>query len=295
MMQIKPNISVQKLVSPLFNGVDASVLRLDEIHSVVSGNKWFKLKYHIEEAEQQNKKTIATFGGAYSNHIVAAAFACKNAGFTSIGIIRGEKPNIFSPTLIAAQQYGMQLHFVSREDFKNKELLKQQFDTNYYWINEGGFSYTGMLGASEILQTVDTTSYTHIIAACGTGTMLAGLINAALPHQKIIGISALKGHAGLEKDILSILPDTKKNKTFSIFHNYHFGGYAKHPPILIDWMNELWQAENLPTDIVYTGKLLFAVKDLIEKAYFSINDKLLIIHSGGLQGNLSLPENTLRF
>lgn len=295
MMQIKPNISVQKLVSSLFNGVDASVLRLDEIHPVVSGNKWFKLKYHIQEAQLQNKNTIATFGGAYSNHIVAAAFASKKAGFKSVGIIRGEKPEHFSQTLIAAQEYGMQLHFVSREDFKNKKILQQTFDNNFYWINEGGFSYTGMLGASEILDTVDTTAYTHIIAACGTGTMLAGLINAALPHQKIIGISALKGHTGLEQDIQSLLPAQKRNNAFTILHDYHFGGYAKHPTSLINWMNELWQAENLPTDIVYTSKLLFAIKDLIEKEFFNSNDKLLIIHSGGLQGNLSLPLNTLSF
>lgn len=295
MMQIKPNISVQKLVSPLFNKISASVLRLDEIHPIVSGNKWFKLKYHIEEAKQQQKNTIATFGGAFSNHIVAAAFACKEAGFKSMGIIRGEKPKQFSQTLTAAQEYGMQLHFVSREHFKNKALLKQELNNNYYWINEGGYSINGMLGASEISQTVDATAYNFIIAACGTGTMLAGLINAALPHQKIIGISALKRHVGLEKDIQSILPLSKKNTPFSVLHEYHFGGYAKHPTNLINWMNELWQAENLPTDIVYTSKLLFAVKDLIEKQFFSSHDQLLIIHSGGLQGNLSLPPNTLSF
>ncbi len=295
MIQIKPDITLQKLISPLFNGFNADVLRLDEIHPIVSGNKWFKLKYHIEEAKQQNKKSIATFGGAYSNHIVAAAFACKAAGFKSIGIIRGEKLNPISPTLITAQEYGMELHFITREAFKNKDLLKQELANNYYWINEGGFSTNGMLGATEILQTVDTRSYTHIIASCGTGTMLAGLINAALPYQQIIGICALKGHTGLEQDIQSLLPAEKRNNAFTILHDYHFGGYAKHPTSLINWMNELWQAENLPTDIVYTSKLLFAVKDLIEKKYFTTTDKLLIIHSGGLQGNLSLPLNTLSF
>jgi 1-aminocyclopropane-1-carboxylate deaminase len=295
MIEIKQNITLHTLTSPIFNAVSVDVLRLDQIHPVVSGNKWFKLKYHIQEAKQQNKKSIATFGGAFSNHIAAAAFACKQAGFKSIGIIRGEKPNQFSPTLIAAQENNMQLHFVTRNDFKNKDFLEQQLDNNYYWINEGGYSTNGMLGASEILQTVDTTLYTHIIAACGTGTMLAGLINAALPYQKIIGISALKGHTDLANDIQSILPAEKRNRAFSILHDYHFGGYAKHPAALIEWMNELWKTENLPTDIVYTSKLLFAVKDLIEKRYFTTTNKLLIIHSGGLQGNLSLAFNTLDF
>jgi 1-aminocyclopropane-1-carboxylate deaminase len=279
----------------MFNNIDAAVLRIDEIHTIVSGNKWYKLKYHLADAIEQNKHTIATFGGAYSNHIVAAAFACKEAGFKSIGIIRGEKPAHFSDTLLAAESYGMQFHFVTRDAFKNKSLLKEQLDNNYYWINEGGFSILGMKGASEILQTIDTSSYTHIIAACGTGTMLAGLINAALPHQQVIGISALKGHTGLENDIIQLLPPEKKQHPFTIFHNYHFGGYAKHPAALIEWMNELWNFENLPTDIVYTSKLLFAVKELCNSKYFTPNHKLLIIHSGGLQGNLSLPKNTLSF
>jgi len=295
-MQLPSNkIRLQQLGSTLFNSYAIDVLRLDLIHPVVSGNKWFKLKYAIQAALQLNKKAIATFGGAYSNHIVAAAYACKQAGLQSIGIIRGEKSTTPSPTLQAAQQYGMQLHFVSREAFKNKETCKQSFDVGTYCINEGGYSTEGMLGASEILQVIDTSSYTHIICSCGTGTMMAGLINAALPHQSIIGISALKGHTGLESDIKKLLPQHKQQQPFTLFHDYHFGGYAKHPPILIDWMKQLWQQENLPTDIVYTSKLLYAVKDLCTKNSFDKNSKLLIVHSGGLQGNQSLPINTLPF
>jgi 1-aminocyclopropane-1-carboxylate deaminase len=295
MMQINLNIEVQKLTSPLFNKVACEVLRLDQLHPIVSGNKWFKLKYQLKQAIEQNHHTVATFGGAFSNHIVATAFACKEFGLNSIGIIRGEKPAILSPTLTAAQNFGMQLLFFSRNDFNNKPLLQEKINPHYYWINEGGFSSLGMMGASEILNLVKLENYTHVLCSCGTGTMIAGLINSTLPNQEIIGISALKGYNNLSKDISKLLPTTKQYKAATILHDYHFGGYAKHPQTLIDWMNELWLLEDLPTDIVYTSKLLFATQDLIKQDYFKPNSKPLIIHSGGLQGNLSLPNNSLRF
>lgn len=293
-MQLSAPI-IQSLTSPLFNSYAIDVLRLDVIHPVVSGNKWFKLKYNLKAAIAAKKDAIATFGGAYSNHIVAAAYACKDAGINSIGVIRGEKSTNLSPTLLMATSLGMHLIFVNRDAYKQKTALIEQLDNNYYWVNEGGFNDEGMKGASEILQVVDTTSYTHIICACGTGTMMAGLVNAALPHQQVIGISALKAHDGLADDIKNLLPDNAAEKQFHLFHNYHFGGYAKHPSILIDWMKELWLAENLPTDIVYTSKLLYAVKDLCNTNFFMKKSKILIIHSGGLQGNNSLPIHTLPF
>lgn len=295
-MQLTSNtIPLQKFGSKLFNSYAIDVLRLDKIHPVVSGNKWFKLKFPLERALQEGKSTIATFGGAYSNHIVATAFACQEAGLKSMGIIRGEKSANLSPTLIAAEQYGMELHFVPREQFRQKKALMEQFDNGYYWVDEGGYGSDGMKGASEIFSLIDSSVYSHIICSCGTGTTLAGLVNASFPHQTIIGISALKGHDGLERDIRALLPPSKQNIPFSIFHDYHFGGYAKHPKELAEWMKELWQKEHLPTDIVYTSKLLFAVKDLCSQQYFPAESRLLVIHSGGLQGNLSLPVGTLPF
>lgn len=295
MLHIDLKIDVQKLTSPLFNKVESDVLRLDKIHPIVSGNKWFKLKYQILQAIEQNHNTIATFGGAFSNHIVATAFACKTAGIKSIGIIRGEQPKNLSATLNAAVVFGMELIFLTREEFTNKSELEKKINLPCYWINEGGYSHLGMLGASEILNLVNKQSYTHILCSCGTGTMIAGIINASLPNQQIMGISALKGYINMTADIKNLLPAEAQSRTFEILHNYHFGGYAKHPVSLINWMNQLWEFEKLPTDIVYTGKLLFAISDLINQNYFATNSKLLIIHSGGLQGNLSLPNNTLRF
>jgi 1-aminocyclopropane-1-carboxylate deaminase len=295
MLHVHQDISIQKMQSSLFNGIDTHVLRLDEIHPIVSGNKWFKLKYYLLEAIAQQKNTVATFGGAFSNHIVATAFACKAMNLKSVGIIRGEQPKQLSSTLQAAKEYGMELHFVSRANFVEKENLKTQFDSNFYWISEGGYGKMGMQGATNILLQYNQEKFTHIIASCGTGTMLAGLVNAAMPHQKVIGISALKGYENIHQAIQQILPADKQQHDFTILHNYHFGGYAKHPATLIDWINELWQTEQLPTDIVYTSKLLYAVKELCNNHYFTSTNQLLIIHSGGLQGNLSLPKNTLRF
>lgn len=290
------SIQIQSLKSPLWENVPVDVLRLDQLHPIVSGNKWFKLKYHLQEAVTSGKNTIATFGGAYSNHIVATAFACKEAGFKSVGIIRGEKPPQLSNSLQDALNYGMELIYVTRETFRNKEhIILQYAAENWYWIDEGGYGINGMLGAKEILSPTETSSYSHIICSCGTGTTLAGLLEAALPYQVCVGVSALKGHVNLRDDIMELIPVQHQGKSFEIFHDYHFGGYAKHPEELIEWMNELWRAEYLPTDIVYTSKLMFAVKDLVDKNYFSDQHKLLIIHSGGLQGNRSLPKGTLEF
>jgi 1-aminocyclopropane-1-carboxylate deaminase len=290
------NIQIQSLKSHWWKNIPCDVLRLDQLHPVVSGNKWFKLKYYTIDAKQLGYDTVATFGGAYSNHIVATAFACKEAGLKSIGIIRGEKTPQLSATLTEALGYGMELVFVSREFYRDKQKVREQYpDKNWYWVNEGGYGIPGMTGAKDILNIAGTDGYSHIICACGTGTTLAGLVAAALPGQFCIGISALKGYVNLRNDVMDLLPGEHQSRDFEVFNEYHFGGYAKHPAALLQWMNELWEEERLPTDIVYTSRLMYAVKDLISKQYFSTRDKLLVIHSGGLQGNRSLPEATLAF
>ncbi|WP_018612296.1 1-aminocyclopropane-1-carboxylate deaminase/D-cysteine desulfhydrase [Segetibacter koreensis] len=275
--------------------VALDILRLDKIHSVVSGNKWFKLKYYLSEAASSNKTTIATFGGAWSNHIVAVAFACKEVSLQSVGIIRGEKPAVLSATLKKAVEYGMELHFVTREEYRSKETIKQKFaDNSWYWINEGGYGRLGAKGASEILKVTDISTYSHIVAAVGSGTMLAGLLLAA-GSQKVIGISSMKKNVLLEKEILHLVAAEKINSTLQIIHDYHFGGYGKHPLPLIDFINEVYSQHNLPLDIVYTGKTFYAIKDLTEKDFFEPGSRVLMIHSGGLQGNASLPLKVLAF
>jgi 1-aminocyclopropane-1-carboxylate deaminase len=269
------------------------VLRLDIIHKTISGNKWFKLKFYIEDAKKNNAETIATFGGAYSNHIAATAFACKLAGLKSIGIIRGEEPKQLSHTLINAQNFGMKLFFVKREDYKtfNKNIFQ-----NVYWIEEGGYGIKGVEGAKEILQLIkDKNIYTHIICAIGTGTTLAGIIKAANPQQQVIGISTMKNNMSLENEISALLDEKDKQKKFTIVHDYHFGGYAKHTKELLLLMNETWNEHHLPTDFVYTAKVFFAIKNLIQENKIQHSSRVLMIHTGGLQGNLSLPAGTLQF
>jgi len=277
-------------------GITLDVLRLDKIHTVVSGNKYFKLKYYLEKAASENKKEIATFGGAWSNHIVATAFACKEAGFTSIGFIRGEKPATLSNTLQTALDYGMQLHFVTREEYRSKDNIKIKYNQkDVFWIGEGGYGVTGAKGAAEILKLAEPESYTHIIGAVGTGTMLAGFISSAKSHQQVIGISSMKGNVALMEEIKALTAPGESCNSYRLFHDYHFGGYGKHPKELIAYINSVYENYALPLDIVYTGKTFFAIEDLVRKDFFPEGSKLLMIHSGGLQGNKSLAPKVLAF
>jgi 1-aminocyclopropane-1-carboxylate deaminase len=290
------NVIIQHLPHLSTDEVKVDILRLDLLHPVVSGNKWFKLKYYLTDAVARNKNTIATFGGAYSNHIVATAYAAMEAGLQSIGFIRGERPRHLSTALQDAASYGMDLAFTERELYRDKEMIMRAEDKhNFYWVMEGGCGELGSKGASDILRITDTHHYSHILCAVGTGTMLSGLIRASLPGQELIGISVLKNNRSLEKEVLSLLDDKDNKKNFSILHDYHFGGYAKHPPELTGFMCDLWEKEKLPTDIVYTSKLLFAAKGLVAANRFPAAARILLIHSGGLQGNNSLPPNTLPF
>ncbi|HEX7902826.1 MAG TPA: pyridoxal-phosphate dependent enzyme [Chitinophagaceae bacterium] len=273
--------------------IDVAVLRLDKIHPLISGNKWFKLKYYLEDASMQQKKTIATFGGAYSNHILATAAVCKLKGLASIGIIRGEEPSVLSPTLLQARELGMHLFFISREDYAQKKIPSAITASDIYWINEGGYGEKGAQGASTITTCFDQHNYTHICCAVGTGTMMAGLITASLPLQTVIGISVLKNNLEIMNSVKPLLPEEKNN--FHVFHDYHFGGYAKHKTELIRFMNEFYTHTMIPSDFVYTGKLFYAINDLVEKNYFPSGSNVLIVHSGGLQGNVSLSKGTLIF
>ncbi len=278
------------------SNVMLDILRLDELHPVVSGNKWFKLKNYLQKSQQEGYKTVATFGGAFSNHIIATAFACKESGLQSVGFIRGEQAEVLSHTLLYARSLGMQLIFLNREKYRQKDEVKYAYRNEaWYFIDEGGYGTEGALGAAGILEFVELTNYTHIISSVGTGTMLAGLIMAAHVHQHIIGISSMKGNTALYDDIIKLLPQNKQHAEFTIFHDYHFGGYAKHPPVLLAFINEAWKQFQLPLDIIYTGKLFFAVMDLVTKSYFPKNSNVLMIHSGGLQGNRSLQKNELSF
>ena len=264
------------------------VLRLDKLHPVISGNKWFKLKEHLALATPG--KPILTFGGAWSNHLVATAYAARQAGIAAIGVIRGERPAAPSATLEEAAAYGMQLEFISRQRYLQKEdpaflgeLLHRY--PGAYIIPEGGGGLPGITGSEAILRIADTTAYAHIACAIGTGATFQGLLRAAAPHQVIVGVPVLKGFdtSPLQGPNTILLPQ------------YHFGGYARHPQTLLDFMNGFYRETSIPTDIVYTGKLFYALTQSIRQEFFPTQSRLLIIHSGGLQGNRSLQPGKLEF
>ena len=279
--------------------VRLDVLRLDRIHPVVSGNKWFKLQYYTGDAVNKGYTTLLTFGGPYSNHIAATAYAAKMLGLKAVGVIRGEAPKQWSHTLQEAHACQMQLVFLPRNEYDaiKRNVHSTNFEVQFgkvYVIPEGGFGSLGMQGAAEILHSTDTGHYTHIVSAVGTGTTIAGIIQATKPHQQVTGISVMKNNIGLNDEIKSLL-NTSLPGSFSIIHDYHFGGYAKYTPALTGWMNWFYHASTIPLDFVYTAKMMYGIFDLMEKDFFRPRSRILAIHSGGLQGNRSLAPGVLVF
>jgi 1-aminocyclopropane-1-carboxylate deaminase len=293
------NITIDELKDELFiqKKVRVQVLRLDKIDPIISGNKIFKLHYFLDETTAD---IIITFGGAYSNHLAATAKACKDLNKKCIGIVRGEKPNQLSHTLQLCITLGMQLKFISREDYDCKETaeflddLKNEF-TNPLIIPEGGYNTIGATGAALIMNLIKTKNYTHICTAVGTGTTLAGLLLGATPTQEIIGIPVLKNLDDIYERINDLTAAKQKFNNLTIWSQFHFGGYAKKTPELISFINSCWLQHTLPLDFVYTAKAFFGLLQKINEDYFAPNSNILFIHTGGLQGNLSLPANTLLF
>ncbi len=268
--------------------VELHLLREDLIHPTISGNKFRKLKYNLIEFTKGNYSALLTFGGAYSNHISATAAAGKEFKIPTIGIIRGEEFELKfpeNPTLKFAKNCGMKLKFISREQYKNKtnpdflDQLKSEFG-EIYILPEGGTNHLAVEGCEEILNQ-QTKEFDYICCAVGTGGTISGIINSAKKHQKIIGFPALK-----DSDFLN---DEIKNWTgrsnFMLVSDYHFGGYAKVNPELIDFINEFKDQFDVTLDAVYTGKMMFGLDQLIKNGFFSSNTKVLAVHTGGIQGN----------
>lgn len=262
-----------------------SIKRLDLIHPQISGNKFFKLKYNLLAARQQGFEKVLTFGGAYSNHIAATAFAAHKFGFQSLGMIRGEElaQRPFNPTLATAQQFGMQLEFISRNAYRQKDQpdflqrLQQQYP-DFYLIPEGGTNALAVQGCREIL-TAEDAQFDLICCAVGTGGTFAGLIEASQQHQQLLGFSALKGDF-LTQEVAQLT--TKRN--WRILDDYCCGGYAKTTPELIQFIQSFEQRYNIPLEQVYTGKMLRGIFDLIDQDKIGPDQKILLIHTGGLQG-----------
>jgi 1-aminocyclopropane-1-carboxylate deaminase len=280
-------MSDNQLIHTVFsNQISLYIKREDLLHPIISGNKFRKLKYNLEEAKNKNQKVLVTFGGAFSNHIVAVAGAGKEYGFDTIGIIRGEELQdkiAENPTLLQAQQLGMKFLFISREAYRQKENsdfienLKIKFG-DFYLLPEGGTNELAIKGCEEILTSSDS-EFTHICSSVGTGGTISGIINSSANNQNIIGFSSLKGEF-LQNDIAKFA--NKQN--WSINCEYHFGGYGKVTEELISFINNFYLEHHIHLDPIYTGKMMFGIMNLIENNYFPTHSKILAIHTGGLQG-----------
>lgn len=269
--------------------VELFVKREDLNHPLVSGNKWWKLKYNLEEAKRSKHHTLLTFGGAYSNHIYATAAAAKALDFKSIGIIRGEASEKPSSTLLFAKEQGMQLEFVSREDYRNKTTeffiadLQTKFG-DFYFIPEGGTNALAIQGVEEFASKLKKEKkFDFICCACGTGGTLAGLIKG-LPEKKVIGFSSLKG-SFLNEEVSKWVGNEYTN--WRVINDYHFGGYARYNEELLKFCNDFEKTHLISVEHVYTAKMFYGLFDLIKKNYFPKGSKILALHTGGLQGRLS--------
>ncbi|MBK8814366.1 MAG: 1-aminocyclopropane-1-carboxylate deaminase/D-cysteine desulfhydrase [Methylococcaceae bacterium] len=266
--------------------VELWIKRDDLLHPVISGNKWRKLKYNLDDALSKDVDTLISMGGAYSNHLHALAFVGKTLKLKTIGIIRGEHPTPLTPTLQDMENWRMKLRFVTRSEYRLLRNHKHWQDLpgiklNQYWLPEGGANPLALKGVGEIVDEIDI-SYDVLCVACGTGTTLAGLIRKAPKQKTVLGFAALNKARYLESDVKSQLIINCHN--WEIFHDYHFGGFAKLNSKLALFINDFEAKTSVPLEPVYTGKMLYGIYDLIIQGRFKPGQRIVAIHTGGLQG-----------
>ena len=295
---MKESAPVQSLHDPLFatKGVQVYLKREDLLHPTISGNKWRKLKYNLKAAREQGKETLLTFGGAYSNHIAAVAAAGKEYNFRTIGYIRGEAQPVLNPTLTFATSCGMQLHYLDRETYRLKHTpaFIQDLQSRYpdaYLLPEGGTNLLAVKGCTEITQDIPV-PFDYILCAAGTGGTLAGIIAGLAGEKQVIGFPALKGGEFLKDEISQLVINFAGQAygNWELQTQYHFGGYAKTKPELINFIQYFKQRHQVQLEPVYTGKMLFGLYDLIRQDYFERGAAILAIHTGGLQGLAGMEE-----
>jgi 1-aminocyclopropane-1-carboxylate deaminase len=284
-MNFSPKSIVQSITLP-DSGRTIDIKREDLNHSLVSGNKLRKLKYNVLEAKAKGSKGLITFGGAYSNHILAVAACGNDLGIETIGFVRGEELKDHwsaNPTLQHAASLGMKFEFLNREQYRKKIdedflcTLKKTYPS-YYLIPEGGTNELAIKGCEEIL-TLEDGKYDIICCSVGTGGTISGIINSALPIQKVFGFASLKG-SFLTNDIRKFVVASN----WEINSDFHFGGYGKITKELIAFCNKIYKSTAIPLDPMYTGKAFFGLNELVNNGFFANDVKILFIHTGGLQG-----------
>ncbi len=288
---------LQEIHGPLLQpgSVRLWIKRDDLLHPLLSGNKWRKLKYNISAAQQQQKETLLTFGGAYSNHLHAVASAGKLFGFKTIGLVRGEEPAAWGATLRYAKSVGMEVHFLSRMAYRQKRIPPRIDLSGCYILPEGGTNALAVAGCREIVKEVlGQTGGRHPdywCLPCGTGGTIAGIIDQLSGRGQVLGFSALKGDfmPGLIRDLQKQCY-LEPHSNWRIIDEYHFGGYARYRPELIDFMRSFTKDRGIQVDPVYTGKMFYGIFDLISKGYFPEGATVMVVHTGGLQGIAGFEE-----
>jgi 1-aminocyclopropane-1-carboxylate deaminase/D-cysteine desulfhydrase-like pyridoxal-dependent ACC family enzyme len=281
---------IQELSLPAGTGTDISMIRIDRVHSVISGNKWFKMKYNITEMMDSGIETMVTFGGAYSNHIHAVAEAGDIFGFNTIGLIRGEEHLPLNSTLEFAVNKGMKLHYIDRISFRKRdteefrEWIKAKFG-NVYILPVGGSNALAVKGCEEIVGKIES-DFNYICCSCGSGGTLAGLIEGLAGKKHAIGFPALKGGSFLSDDIKKLIHDYsgRAYSNWELQTDYHFGGFGKINKELIDFISLFESINKIKIEPLYTGKMLYGLNDLISKNFFPQGSKIIAVHTGGLQG-----------
>jgi len=292
----KPLSPLQKIHNPLFDKyqLEVHVKRDDLLHGIISGNKWRKLKYNLEQLKRSNYQGALTFGGSYSNHIHAFAFACFQQNIPCIGVIRGEKEYANNYTLTWARHWGMTCHFVDRATYRRRfdsdflAELQVQYP-NHFIVPEGGSNQLAVQGASEVIEELaQQTEFDTLISPVGSGGTLAGLISGDyLQHKqhKILGVAVLKQAEYLQQEIKALAPEaTTKHHNWQLLTDFHRGGYAKFTANDIARIIDFSRQTQLPFEPVYSGKMLLAFLDLLAQGYFNTGERVVLLHTGGIQG-----------
>ncbi len=277
---------IQEIYDPKISlaGLRLLIKREDLNHSYVSGNKWWKLKYNLEEASRQEKKILVTYGGAYSNHIYATAAAASELNFKSVGLIRGEETFPLNPTLSFAKKSGMELRYMPRSAYRSKEKQSEYLTgfQDFYTLPEGGSNLLAVKGVSEFAKILGN-EFDYLCCPVGTGGTLAGLIVGMEGKKDIVGFPVLKGSHFLVDEIKNLIPGESKSSGWLLIHDYHFGGYAKATSELLQFINTFKNNHDVPLEPIYTGKMMAGIYDLISKGFFKRGTTILAVHTGGLQ------------
>ena len=266
--------------------IELWIKRDDLLHPVISGNKWRKLKYCLNHALLLGDHTIVSMGGQYSNHLHALAYAARSLNIKTVGLVRGAQTEPLTPTLKDCRNWGMELRFVTRSDYR---LLRQyrepheipDLEPGQYWLPEGGAQKLALSGVAELVDEIDV-PFDTLCMPCGTGATLAGCIDALKGTRNIIGFAALKNASYMTADVTSLLAEPYPN--WCINRHYHFGGFAKTTPELLEFIRLFESMHHIPLEPVYSGKMLYGLYDMIAKGYFRTGQRLIALHTGGLQG-----------